>query len=88
MQQAIKPALSVILILLSVLGLINVYGDNSDVEAMAREVACNSCESTLTRLERTPIAQTFHLQTDRELIVVECQRAGIFVGSYDCEVSP
>lgn len=88
MQQAIKPALSVLLVLLSILGLFNVYGDNSDVEAMAKEVACEGCESTLTRLERTPIAQTFHLQTQKALFVVKCQRAGIFLGNYDCKVAP
>lgn len=86
MQQMIKPAISVILIVLSVLGLINVYGDNADVEEMAREAACPGCESTLTRLERTPLSQTFHLQTeDSGTVVVSCRRSGYFLGDYSCK---
>jgi hypothetical protein len=89
MHPAVRPAVSVLLISLSVLGLMNVYGDNSDVEAMARETACPGCESSLTRLERTPISQTFHFQTDKAgLVVVECQRAGIFLGSFACKKQP
>jgi hypothetical protein len=85
MQQMIRPAVSILLIVLSVLGLINVYGDNTDVEAMARDKACPGCESNLTRVERTPISQTYHLQTDAGTKVVSCQRSGIFFGSYSCE---
>lgn len=81
----IRPAISIILIVLSVLGLMNVYSDNADVEAMARDIACADCESTLTRLERTPISQTFHLQTDSGTVVVSCQRSGIFLGAYSCK---
>ena len=85
MPNAARPIISFLLVVLSVLGLMNVYGDNSDVENDARLVACPDCESTLTQVARTPIGQTFHLQTDKELVVVECARAGIFFGDYSCK---
>jgi hypothetical protein len=86
MQQLIRPAISLILIVLSVLGLMNVYGDNADVEELAKEIACPGCESSLSRIERTPLSQTFHMVTDKAgTVVVSCQRSGIFIGDYSCK---
>ena len=93
MQQAIRPIVSLGLIILSVLGLMNVYGDNTEVEADARHTACppptdgtRPCEATLRQVARTPLSQSFHFVTDdAKTVVVECSRAVIFLGDYSCE---
>lgn len=93
-MRAIRPLISVLLITLTVLGLINVYADNSDVQRRAEEVACGRepCTTRLTQLQRSVLAQTFTFDT-RSLdgrggssnVVVRCQRAFIFAGGYSCE---
>jgi hypothetical protein len=86
MQAAIRPVVTVVLIILSVLGLINVYGDNTDVLAEAHALACPGCEATLRQVERTPISQTFHFMTDKSgMAIVKCSRSAIFLGAYSCE---
>lgn len=88
MQQAVRPIVTVVLIALSVLGLLNVYSDNSDVEAAARTLACETdrCEATLRQVQRTPIAQEFHFAiTGGEVVIVECSRSALFVGDYSCK---
>ncbi|MGC4066034.1 MAG: hypothetical protein QM784_15565 [Polyangiaceae bacterium] len=89
----LRPLLSVVLIGASVLGLINVYGDNSEVLVQAKRVACGGkeCGTQLTQLERSPIAQTFHLvaQEDKNAHknvthVVECKREQFLVGEWRC----
>lgn len=88
MQQAVRPIVSVVLIILSVLGLMNVYSDNSDVEAAARGLACESdpCEANLRQVQRTPLSQQFHFAiTGGEIVIVECSRAALFVGDYSCK---
>jgi hypothetical protein len=89
----LRPLLSVVLIGASVLGLINVYGDNADVLAQAKRVACGGteCEPQLTQLERNPITQTFHLvaQEDKKAHrnvthVIQCKREQLLVGEWRC----
>lgn len=88
-----RPLLSLVLLTLTVCGLINVYGDNSDVQGTAEEIACSgqACSPKLIQLERTVLAQTFTFDThSREsrgaggTAVVKCQRQFIFVGGYSC----
>jgi hypothetical protein len=82
----LRSLVSLVIAVVSVLGLINVYSDNTEVEAEARQLACTGCDATLTRLERSPIAQTFYLQIDAATeAIVRCQKGAIFVGSYECE---
>lgn len=88
MHRAVRPIISLVLIVLSVLGLINVYGDHTDVEAQARELACSGCrqEPTLRQVSRTPLSHEYHLVTETsEVVVVECARSAIFVGAYSCK---
>lgn len=88
MQQAVRPLISVVLIILSVLGLSNVYSDNSDVLAQARDLACESdrCEANLRQEQRTPLSQEFHFSiTGGEVVIVECSRSALFVGDYSCK---
>lgn len=81
----LRSFLSLVIAIVSVFGLINVYSDNSEVEAQARELACPGCASTLTRLERSPISQTYYLQVDASTeVAVKCQRGAIFFLPYEC----
>jgi len=75
------------LIVLSILGLLNVYSDNSEVIKMASRVACSACEARLIQSGRSPIAQTLTFQTaPATLVVVECKREFIFLGDYACVI--
>jgi hypothetical protein len=90
-----RSTLSVALLGATALGLYNVYSDNSDVKSQAEREACRgrSCTSTFTRESRSPIAQSFTIQTrliekgkiDRSASVdVECKREYLLLGSYTC----
>jgi hypothetical protein len=89
----IRPLITVILIGGSVLGLINVYGDNSEVLSQAKLLACGGkeCSTQLTQFDRTPIAQTYHLVAQEDAKrhlnvthVIKCQRAQILLGTWQC----
>lgn len=88
MSRLLRPSLSLLLIVLSVLGLLNVYSDNSDVVRMAGKLACDSCEPRLVQSGRSPITQTMTFQTGpTALVTVECQRQLIFIGDYTCQAA-
>jgi len=88
MKQAIRPAISFILIALSALGMINVYADNGDVEHLARGAACPDCaegELQLTQASRSPISQSFHFHVPNAAVkVIECKKSALFFGEYTC----
>jgi hypothetical protein len=73
-------------------GLLNVYGDNADVIERAKRAACGSgdCNTAMTRMGRTPFAQSFTFQiapnshTASNSVEVECKRQFVFVGDYEC----
>jgi hypothetical protein len=85
MSRFARPALSAVLLVLTVLGLVNVYGDHSEVLALAKQVACQGCDARLVELGKTPFSHTYHLQTQGARIeVVTCRRAAIVLGAYSC----
>lgn len=85
----IRPLLSVLLLVLTVLGLYNVYGDNASVVKLAEQTACEDCERNLVQATRSPLAQTFSFQIDKTttVVAVNCQRSLYLVGDYACEVT-
>ncbi len=86
MSNKVRPIVWLVVMVLSVLGMINVYGDNEMVQSSAQESACPGCKATMTRLERTPFAQTFRFQlATSEEVIVSCTREAIFFGDYACE---
>ena len=86
MYNAARPIMWVIAMGLSVLGLMNVYGDSSHVEELAREAACEGCKPAMRQVARTPLGQTYRLQVDDGVeVVVSCSKSAIFVGEYSCE---
>jgi hypothetical protein len=78
----------VLCVVLSVAGLINVFADNLDVVRMASEVACGDqgkdCRAQMSRMERTPISQSFEMVTPKRTVDVRCTRALLFFGPYSC----
>lgn len=86
MPAFVRPLLSAVLLILSVLGLINVYSDNTEQAEAAKALACDHCNAQIARLERTPFAQTFYVATKPGYeVTVSCSRAFVFLGEYKCE---
>ncbi|HEY5962090.1 MAG TPA: hypothetical protein VIV60_36290 [Polyangiaceae bacterium] len=92
-KQLARPLTTVILLGITVLGLINVYGDNGDVKTLALRVACGGkeCPTQLTRLERNPISQTYDIVAETEgakkgsvTVTVKCSRQKILIGDWEC----
>ncbi|MBN1608055.1 MAG: hypothetical protein JW940_15580 [Polyangiaceae bacterium] len=89
----LRPIISTVLIGATVLGLINVYGDNRDVVKQAEYVACGAehCSANMTRMERNPISQSFTFQAQQKgrrssAVDVTCQRTAWLLGDYVCRV--
>jgi len=85
MKRAIRPLLSALLLILTALGLHNVYGDNTVVQEQARGLACDNCEPALSQLGKSPISHQYFFTTPGGTVMIECQRAFIFVGAYECK---
>ncbi len=45
-----------------------------------------ACRAQKTRMERTPIAQTFDFATTKRTVTVRCVRSAFLVGDYGCEL--
>jgi hypothetical protein len=79
------------------LGLINTYGDNGGVVALAEQTACGKpgCSYQKLREERSPLAQSFGFQislTERgrqrsATADVECRREYVLAGEYRCQLT-
>lgn len=83
----LRTTISLIFIILTILGMVNVYSNNDDVVQMAAKKACDNCETHLVQMGRSPIAQTlsFQLGSTKQVVTVECQRALVLLGDYECE---
>jgi hypothetical protein len=85
---AAKPYLRTFLalacIVVSVAALINVFADNADLQARAKELACPKGPCQLARADRTPFAQTFDFRAIAGTVTVRCARGAIFFGEYAC----
>ena len=95
MNRILRSAFSVVLVVATVLGLINVYGDNSEVKLLAERTACgkDNCATTMTRMERNPISQSFTFQTrikqpnqGAQTVEVTCHKSAWLLGDYECAV--
>lgn len=93
-KQFTRPIVTILLLAVTALGLINVYGDSSDVVALAQKVAChgNPCPTRTTRIERTPFGHEYDLaatlptgkQSDTVSVTIQCKRAYVLVGEWNC----
>ena len=88
MKRAGQTLFFLLCLVFSVSAAVNVLGDNAEVEAMASVVACAgegpTCHPQMTRMERTPLAQTFDLVTAKHKVTVRCARSLLLVGDYAC----
>jgi hypothetical protein len=93
-KQVIRPITTVLLLGITVLGLINVYGDHDDVKKQAQAVACGGkeCPNQVTRLERNPLSQSYDIVAEPNgshkgsvTMTVKCVRTKILIGDWDCQ---
>jgi hypothetical protein len=78
--------LAIACIVVSLAAMVNVFGDNDEVLAKAKELACApkvACD--LARMDRSPFAQTFDFRSTPGSVTVKCTRGAIFFGEYGCE---
>jgi len=77
------------LLALTVLGLLNTYGDASDVQMLAARTACGGqmCATQMMEFSRSPFSHeyVFALQKGATRVNVKCARAFIFLGEYHCD---
>jgi len=71
-------------VVVSVAAMINVFADNDDVLAKAKEIACAGTRCDLARVDRTPFAQTFDFRTTPGMVTIRCARGTVFFGEYAC----
>ena len=79
-----------IVIGVTALGMLNVFGDNSAVKQQATEMVCGKpgCEAHVVKEQRTPFSQSYAFQASRQshdLIEIECTRKFVLLGDYACE---
>jgi hypothetical protein len=90
MKRAVQTIIFLLCVVFSLAAVVNVLGDNAEVEAMADAAACAgegaACHPQKTRMERTPLGQTFELVTAKRKVEVRCARALVLVGDYACAV--
>jgi hypothetical protein len=97
LRHAFRLLFAAFCIAATVLGLANVFSDNTEVESLARLVACDgapSCEARITMLQRTPLGQKFQLHLSDPLargsgrtVDLACSRAQILIGAYSCKLT-
>ena len=93
-KRAFQSGFFFLCVLFTAAGAFNVLSDNAEVEHLAQEVACGGgpkmnvkgCNPQKTRMERTPIAQTFDFVTSKRTVTVRCTRSALLVGEYGCEL--
>lgn len=90
MRRAFQTILFLLCLVFSVSAAVNVLGDNAEVEAMAKAAACDgegpACHPQATRMERTPLAQSFDFTTAKRKVEVRCARSLFLVGKYSCAI--
>jgi hypothetical protein len=87
-NRSLRIGLSLLCVAGSAAAIYNVLSDNAGVLAMAEKTACGqaslACRPQMTRLERTPFAQSFEFATTQGTVAVRCARALVLVGDYSC----
>lgn len=80
----------VVLLGLTALGLLNTYGDATNVEKMAADAACGGtpCPVQMREFSRSPFSHEYIFQVGTgggQRVTVTCKRGAIFFGDYHCE---
>jgi hypothetical protein len=84
-----RVVIPIVLVSLTVLGLLNTYGDSADVEKLAADAACGGkpCPVEMREFTRSPFSHEYVYQVGKsaERVPVKCARSYIFLGDYHCE---
>jgi hypothetical protein len=87
-----RVVLPVVLLGLTVLGLINTYGDATGVAQLAADTACGGtrCPVEMREYKRSPFSHEYIYavgagKSGSTNVTVECARAAIFLGDYACK---
>jgi hypothetical protein len=87
----VRNAIALLFVAVAVASVYNVYGVGSEVEMMAKELACQGqsspCTAQYTRYERRPWAHSFQMYTQPSSSErsIYCQPQYIFVGTWACK---
>ncbi len=83
-----RVVIPVVLLGLTVLGLLNTYGDATDVQRLAAETACGGapCGNRLVEFSKSPFSHEYAFQLEKTgaRVEVTCKRALVFLGDYAC----
>lgn len=83
-----RVVLPVTLLGLTALGILNTYGDATNVEKLAGDTACGGtpCPLQMTEFSRSPFSHEYVFQVGKggKRVSVECKRGAIFFGDYAC----
>lgn len=86
MPQMFKNVFGVLALVITVLGALNVYGDFTHVETLARETVKEQGEAFLSQVSRNPISHTYlFVIKGQSSVKVTCARSMILAGEYSCE---
>ncbi len=83
-----RVLLPLVVVVLTTAGLLNTYGDSTDVERLAMQTACGGtpCPAQMTEFQRSPFSHEYAYQLEKGgHVAVKCARTAIFFGEYHCE---
>ena len=82
----LRIVLVALCLVITVASVVNVFVDNEEVRALAEKTACGKDAPTcaMTRMERTPLSQSFEFVSKKETAEVECARSAVLFGAYAC----
>jgi hypothetical protein len=84
--RALRIALTLVAVLVTIGCALNVFSDDAAVRAAAEAIACpHGCaKASSMRVDRSVIAETVEYEMPGGIVRVRCARAGILVGPYSC----
>ena len=82
----LRSVLIVLCLVVTAASVMNVFVDNEEVRALAEKTGCGAAAPTcaMTRMERTPLHQSFEFVSKKETAEVVCTRSAILFGAYTC----
>ncbi|MCA9598965.1 MAG: hypothetical protein KC776_36895 [Myxococcales bacterium] len=88
-RRIVRPIISLCLIGVTVLGFMNVYGDNTEVIRMSEDLACSGqdkCDAKIREMAKNPLWHTYRYSVPKVGdVTVQCQRSLYLVGEYSCQ---
>lgn len=96
-RSLVRPLFAILCLAATALGLNNTYGDDTEVKALAEKAACGTAPCVVKTLSehRSAFKQSFGYQTalvekgkstNSASVDIECARAYVLLGEYQCSV--